>query len=349
MELKVFDRILNRTVQFFGKFDINLRFDSIGSDFSFDAYFNQNNEEHKLLFRPGRYNLARIGHNGELLITGFILSPNFSAQPTPTLSNFKGYSVPGVLEDSQIPMSAYPLQSDNLTLREISTKLLRPFQIRMDVDDSVSALMDQPYEKTTAEPTQSVKDYLCSLASQKNIIVSHTPKGHLHYTKAKADMLPIYKFSNDIPGTTFALSFNGQGMHSEITVIKQADKDGGNAGQSTVFNPYVPKDTTAFRPKVIIQTAGTDNDTLSAAKNALAEELKNIVLTINTDRIVINGKVITPNQVVSVICPECFIYKPTNFFIEAVSLSGDPQKITGVLTCVPVEVYNGQAPKNIFE
>lgn len=352
MELKIFDRIQNRKVQFFGKFDINLRYDSVGSDYSFEIFFNPENADHKILCAPARYNLAKIEHEGELLMTGFILSQGFSAQPVPSLSTFAGYSVPGVLEDSNIPTSAYPLQSDGLTLRQIATKLLLPFQIKMDIDPSVSALMDQVYEKTTAEATQSVKDYLCSLASQKDIIVSHTAGGHLLFTRAKADLKPVFHFEQGTPGTKFSITFNGQAMHSQITVIKQADKDGGNAGESTILNPYVPVSTTAFRPKVIIQTSGSDNDTAKAARNALASELKSLVLTISTDRWVINQngvpEVIKPNMVISITSPDCFIYKKTNFFVEAVNLTGDPQQTTAILTCVPVEVYNGQTPVNIF-
>lgn len=349
MELKIFDRITNMTVEFFGKFDVNLRYNSIGSDYSFEIFFNPDNENHKTLCHPARYNLAKLYHEGELLMTGFILSQSFSEAPVPDLSKFAGYSVPGVLEDSQIPTSAYPLQSDGLTLRQIATKLLRPFDIRMDVDDSVSSLMDEVYDKTTADATQSVADYLNTLASQKDIILSHTERGHLLFTKAKADMKPSFHFDGNMPGTTIGMVFNGRGMHNQITVIKQADKDGGNAGEYTILNPYVPTDTTAFRPKVIVQNSGTDNDTEKVARQALAKELTSVVLTITTDRWVIDGKVVKPNMVISVTSPGNFIYKKTNWFVESVNLSGDPKQTTAVLTCVPVEVYNGKQPVNIFE
>jgi prophage tail gpP-like protein len=297
---------------------------------------------------PCRYNLARVSHNGKLLLTGFILSQGFTEQPEPDLTPFSGYSVPGVLEDSQIPVTAYPLQYDGLTLRQIAEKILKPFQILIDIDPEVNSLMNIVYEKAVAEPTVTVKEFICSLANQRNVIVSHTPTGHLLFTRAKVYATPIFHFESSMPGTTFELSINGQGMHSPITVIKQADKNGGNAGQATVTNPYVPEDTTAFRPKVIIQDAGTDNDTLKVAQNELAKELRNIILTINTDRWNINDDVITPNNIITVVAPELFIFKKTRFFIESVKLEGDANPERATLTCVLPEVYNGEVPVNIF-
>ncbi len=349
MNLVIFDRKVNRKVDFFAKFSLNLKYDSVGSAFTFEFYFNPELPEHRILAAPGRYNLAKVYHEGELLLTGFILSQAFDLMPTQSLTPFSGYSVPGVLEDSQIPPTAYPLQSDGLSLKQIAEKLLKPFQIRIDIDSHVAATMNEVYEKATAEPGDTVKEFLCKLATQKDIIVSHTPHGHLLFTKARTDKAPSYHFDGNMPGTTLALSFNGQGMHSPIWAIKQADKKGGNAGQSMITNPYVPKDTTAFRPKVIIQSSGTDNDTLKTVKNELAEELKNIVLTITTDRWTIGQGVVKPNNIITVTAPELFIFKKTKFFVESVSLTGDPEKLTSTLTCVLPEVYNGMTPKNIFE
>lgn len=348
MELAIYDREVNRMVKYFARFSLLLKYDSVGSVFSFDFAYNPDNREHQLMVFPCRYNLARVYHNGSLLMTGFILSQGFGERPEPELTTFSGYSVPGVLEDSQIPVTAYPLQSDGLTLKQIAEKLLRPFQIVIDIDPAVEDQMNIVYEKATAEPTESVKDFICKLANQRNIIVSHTPVGHLLFTRANVNSEPIFHFESSMPGTTFEMSINGQGMHSPIWVVKQADKDGGNAGQAVVTNPYVPEDTTAFRPKVVIQDAGTDNDTLKVAQNELAKELKNISLTINTDRWEINGNVILPNNIITVIAPDLFILKKTRFFIESVKLEGDANPKKATLTCVLPEVYNGEVPVNIF-
>jgi len=135
-------------------------------------------------------------------------------------------------------------------------------------------------------------------------------------------------------------------MHSKITVLRQADD--GNAGESTVTNPYV----NTYRPKVIIQTSGTDIDTLQAAKNALADELKNIRVVVSIgglDKWRYSGSKLRPNTLIDVIAPECRIKKKTQFFVEEVKLMETSEGgQTAVLTCVVPEVHNGQKPYNRF-
>ncbi len=349
MNLKIDDRKSNVNVEFFDKIDLTLRYDALANDYSFTFYFNPNNEQHKVFTQVGKYQLVRLYHNGELLTTGFVLKQGFSNSATKELVSFSGYSVPGVLEDSQIPPTAYPLQSDGLNLRQIAEKLLRPFHLKIEIDPSVSVQMNKVYPKTTASETESVKDYLTSLATQRDIVITSTPNGRVLFTKAKTNQNPILHFEKDMVGTNYSLSFNGQGMHSEIHVLKQASKDGGNAGQYKILNPYVPVSTTAFRPKVITQSSGDDNDTKKVAENELARELKNIVLTINTDRWEIDGKIIKPNNLITITDPDLFLYKKTKFFIESIQFSGNNTVQTATLTCVLPEVYSNVVPKsNIF-
>ncbi len=345
MLFKINDRLKIRTIKFFNDFTLNLRHDSIASDFSVSFYFDPTNHDQEELACVSHFHQALVEHNGELLISGFILSEVFNSSPVREMVSFTGYSLPGVLEDCQIPIEAYPLQSDGLTLRQIANKFVKPFNIKMIVDPSVSSRMDIVYPKTTANETQSVKDYLTELAAQRNIIISHDSNGNLLFTQAKTDQEPLFHVENGLIGTSMTMAFSGQGMHSSITVIKQADKDGGNAGQATVINPYVP---IVYRPKVLTQSSGDDNSTLQAAKNALASELKNVVLTITTDRWEINGKIIRPNNIITVLNPELYIYRKTKFFIESIAFTGNQEQTTAVLTCVLPEVYNGKTPKNIF-
>lgn len=350
MVLYIDDRINPRKIDFFNNFNLSLRYDSVGSTFSFSFYYNPDNAEHRDILGLSNYNLVRVEHNGELLLTGFNLNIPLVKSTSRQLVTISGYSVPGVLEDSNIPLSTYPLESLDLTLLEIAQKYCKPFKLVIDVDPSVSDKMNRKYPKITASATQSVKDFICSLASQRNIIVSHNERGHLYFTQAKADSKPIFHFEDGLIGTNMELVFNGQVFHTPISVIKQADSEGGNAAEITIDNPYVPASTQAFRPKVVIQNSGDDISTELCAKNVLAQELKEgIKLKITIDRWLLNdNKIIKPNQVVSVLSPENGIFKKTNFFIEAVDFVGNESTNAATLHCVVPEVYNGKTPKNIF-
>lgn len=345
MILKIDDRIHNRNVEFFNNFTLNLKYDSVASNFGFSVYYDPKNEEHIELVQVSHYHIANVEHNGEHLLRGYILSEVFKDSSKRGLVGISGYSLPGVLEDCNIPPSFYPLQYDGLTLRQISNKLISPFKFGFVVDDLVSSKMDMVYDVTTASEKQSIKSYLSSLASQKNIVLSHDEFGNLLFTQLKTNVDPILNFDGGVPFTEMNLSFNGQGMHSHITVMKQASSSGGNAGQVDIENPYVPY---VYRPKVVVQNSGDDNDTALVAKMALAEELKNIKLTIVTDRWEIDGKVIKPNNIITVKNERLSLFVSSNWFIEEVKLEGTPEKTTATITCVLPEVYNNETPQNIF-
>jgi prophage tail gpP-like protein len=306
------------------------------------------------------------------MLTGQILSEAFADSQIKSLVPISGYSLPGILEDCQVPVNkaidlaiasgnlklpktspstpyAYPIQDEGLTLRQIATKYIAPFNLKMIVDPAVDSLMDEPIIETAIEPKDTIKHYLNELASQKNINLTHNEKGEIFFTRVKTNLKPVLRFNvpkGGLPGTKMKLMFNGQQMHSHITVVKQADTDDENAAEETVVNPYVPF---VFRPKTIVQNSGNNTDTLSAAKNALAAELRELTLTIELDRWDINNKIIKPNNLVTVTNPEIYIFKPTNFFIESIDYKGDQKEMTATLHCVLPSAYDGTDPLYIYK
>lgn len=354
MILKINDRFRNRKVLFFNEFSLNLVYNSNASQFRFSFYFDPNNPEHKELACVTHFHEVTLEHKGKLLLTGVITSQQFKTSSVKQMSSFSGYSKPGVLSDCQIPPSIYPLQSDGLSLQQIANKLIQPFRrnygLEMVVDPSVQSLMNQTFDTTTANETDTILDYLSGIAKQKNIIISHDEKGRLLFTRAKTDSKPILNFDlsdgKTMPGTTFELNYDGQGMHSHITVQKQASIDGGNAGEETIRNPYVIG--SVYRPAVKSQTSGDDNQTQSAAQRALANELKGLTLGIQTDRWMIGDDIVLPNNTISILAPEIYIYRKVNFFIESINFEGNETETTATLNCVLPEVYNGKTPQSIF-
>lgn len=347
MELNV----QNKKVEFFNDFDLTLKYDSIGSVFGFKGYFNPNNAEHKQLFKPGQYNPCTVTHGNELLVTGTLLSSAFISKPIKELIAITGYSKTGILEDCDIPTSLFPLQSDGISLKEIAQKLLRKFNINLVIEDHVGSLivkLDKKIKKSCAKESQNIKSYLTELATQRHIVLTHNEKGDLVFSHPNTKQEPFinYDFSKGmISGTDMALNFNAQAMHSHITVLKQASADSGNAGESTVQNPYV---TNIYRPKVVTQSSGDDIDTSAAAKAALAIELKALRVTITTDRWIINNKIIRPNTILTVLNPDLYLFNKTRLFVEEVNFKGDNTKTIATITCVLPEVYNTETPKNIF-
>lgn len=350
LTLDIYDRIRNRRLQFFNGFNLTLGYDRLAGTFKFDYYFDPDNPEHKELSCIGHYHQATVRYNDQVLLTGTILSINMPSGPVKQLVPISGYSLPGVFEDCNIPPDMN-LQSDSLSLRNIAQQLCKRFGLTMQVDAAVSKDMDTVFDTTKAGDTQTIKGFLTELAVQKNIVLSHTPQGAVLFTRANTTQAPVLSINTangSLPGTSINLSFNGQAMHSHITVMKQADVEAGNMEPVTIRNPYVYP-AAVYRPKVIVQSSGTDVDSNLVAKQALAAELKNLQLTVTTDRWLVNNRLLTPNSIIEVTSPENYLYNTTRWFVEEVSYTGTAEKTTATLKCVLPEVYNGQTPQYLFK
>ena len=348
--LKISDRFRDRKVEFFNDFQINLIHNSIGSTFSFNFYFDPFNEEHKEFAAP-HYHTVTLEFNGEPFFRGTITNQKFRRSSKKQLASIGGYSITGVLQDSQIPTEIYPLQSVGISLASICRKVLRPFDIGLVIDDNVLAKANKVIPKTTSNNTQTVQDYLSTIAKQQNIILTSDEVGNLRLTESLTNQEPILEFDFTkeviIPGTDFELNYNGQGMHSTVTTMRQASsKRGSNSGQQTLRNPLVIG--SVVRPKVSSQSSGDDNDTRSAVKRELANDIKGVTLTITTDRWVVDGKILRPNNLIAIYDPELFLYRRTLWFIESISFTGDNIKTIATINCVLPEVYNNETPVNIF-
>lgn len=336
-------KISGRKFDFFNSFELNLSFNSIASTFSFEGLIFD--EETKELFKPLSYKQAEVFFDDELLLTGTILNISTSAESQESLASISGYSKTGILEDCNIPVSLYPLQFDKLTIKEITNKLLGPFSIKLVIDDLARPEIDKKYDKSTADVEISIKGYIEELTKQRNVILSHTSEGNLLMTKINVKQQPIATFEEGIPATKISLNVDGQNFHSEITVQKQASLDIDNPGEYTILNDLV----SSYRPFTKEQVEGNNNDTEKSAYTELASELRNISLTIFTDRWKLeNEQIIKPNSIIEVLSPTNFINNKTRFFVENVTYSGNNEGIRATIECVLPEVYSGQKPINIF-
>lgn len=339
------DRIKNRKIKFFNDVKITSRYDRAGSTFQINYFFNPDNPEHKEFSCVGHYHLCTIDDEvagvSERLLTGIFLSQGFQDRPEPVMHAVGGYSLPGVLEDCQVPPGV-SLETDGLTLTQIVDKFLNPFGIKYSISSSASSLMNEKIEDAKTRPSQTVMSHLVDLCSQKGIIITNNEYGALVFNKP-VKTRPIANFKRgDVGILDWGLVFNGQGMHSQIWAMAQQDDDETNAAQSPpLTNPFVP---IVFRPRVVVQTAGTDLDTSRVAANALQDELKNfqVSLTLNSWRI--NGKLVKPGQIISLTNPYIYLYKKMDMIIDSVEYAADHTQQIATLNCVPPEAYTGGTP-----
>lgn len=333
-------KINGKYFDYFSELSVNYKLDSVASVFSFNVRFNHENPEHKNLFTPLSYKLIQIYNNNNfLLFTGLIINHSFVSSSNPNLLNVSGYSLPGILEDVTVPVSAYPLESINRSLKDVAARLLDLFNIKLVIDSSAASIANQVYKKSVAEPTDSIKAYLAKLTAQRNLVLSHTAAGEIVIYKPGSKQ-SVFSFTSENT-LKMSLSVNGQAMHSEISVVRQPSEDNeGVETADTVTNPLIQ----LFRPTTKILSSGEDTDVKNAADNLLSAELKNINLSISLNEVLD----ILPGDLVEVINPEIFIYQKHLFMVTDLAVKAGADSITSELKLVLPETFTGAVPKNIF-
>lgn len=335
-------KINDKTFFFFNKFAVQQNLDSVASSFSFVARFNPNNPDHKVLFKPLSYPKIEVFKDDDtLLLSGNIINHDFNSLGSPELVKLSGYSFGGVLEDCNIPYSSYPLESLNRSLKDITEKLLQLFDLNLIIDVSVVNDVGLIYKKTVAQPTETIKSYLSKLAAQRNVVMTHDIHGNIIYYRPN-NSTQSKLFFNKRNTIKMSFSVKGQGMYSEISVLRQPSKDNESLTPvDTAKNVLVTK----FRPGVKTLSSGTDTDTSKAADNALALQLQNLQLNISLPR----WEDLQPGDFVEVENDEIYLYKRTKFIIKSLTLNQDEKSETMSLTLVLPESYIGGQFKNIFE
>lgn len=362
MEIKIAGKFVN----LFNSGKITLKLDSIGSTFEFSSHFVANNIEHQEIFKPLQYKpIEFYNSENKLIFTGTILNHVFKSDKGRNLVVFSGYSKCGILEDVTIPVKNYPLESNNRSLIDIATRLCGLYGIKVSVSQNVTNLANtgvkaktglkektdlksleakskSVFGRTSAGPTESVKDYLAKLCSQKNIILSHDEFGNVILFQPEYDQKPKFFFDK---GNTLEmqLSFNGQALHSEIDIVSQPSDD--NEGVSLTdkaINTLIP----IYRPTTKVLTSGEETDTKQAAKNELAAELKAIQLTLKLQGIF---DTLYPGEIVNVHNHYIYCYAYNRFMIESIEYNFDEKEDTTVLNClIPESFTGGEKIRNIL-
>lgn len=352
--------INGKSIAYFNSGTINLKLDSIASTFEFAAYFKPQEIDFQEIFKPLQYLPVELYNSKKnLIFTGTILNHRFTSNSGRELVIISGYSKCGILEDVCIPPSEnYSLESNNKSLKDIATQLCRLFAINVVVSDqaksisetniktpkqttkestnfaSIKAKASSVFGRTSASPSESIRDYLAKLASQKNIILSHNEKGEVLLFQPDYNQLPRYFFTK---GNTISMSadYNGQALHSDIYIVRQPSDD--NQGVSTfdrAKNTLVAK----YRPTTKIMSSGEDAQTKDAAKNELASELKAIQLTLELQGLFDE---IYPGEIVNVHNHHIYCYAYNRFMVDSITLKFDSKSDTTTLNLVVPETFTG--------
>lgn len=284
------------------------------------------------------YPKIKIYHNDELIITGTIINDSRKSSSKPELVSISGYSTTGILEDCTIPVSAMPMQLDNMSIKDICEKILPLFNINYSYENSVSTLFNAKIEKTNFDYDKSIKSLIVDLCTEKGIYVNHTATGELRFTDSSASNLSVVKHFEDDGLIDMSIDVNGQQMHSAITVLSQTSDTNIAQGEYTINNPYC----TVNRPIIYKMQNGDSNDVSKYARMKLSSELRSISLKITTTTF------IKPGNLITVTSEKLRLKNRVKFFVEQTDITATKTGFSYAMTCVLKDVYTNNTVYNEF-
>ena len=318
------------------------------STLSFTSVFSSDNLEFLKRFKPFSYHEVRLSIGDDDVFKGILLNPTPSLDDKSITINVTAYSIPGVLQDCSIPASAYPMEFNNQTLREIAQQVTDPFGIKVEFIDDAGAV----FEKVASEPQTSVLQFLSGLAAQRNLLISSSDDGNLIFRKSVLPGTPVATFNEGVsPLVSVKPNFDAQKYYSHITALESV-KIGLDGSQLTLKNELFHD--SGARPLYVRPFSYKAMDTKNADLDAaLATKMGRMFgNTISFDVLVttwrdLAGNLWKPNTTILLEAPSAYVSSKYEFTIRSVRLSKSANNETALLKCVFPGAFRGEIPETL--
>jgi prophage tail gpP-like protein len=328
---------------FFSDFNLTTEINSLDT-FNFTAPFNPDDIIYRDAFRPFSYTKCDVFYGSQLWFSGLLLAPQSQSSTDSKTISLSGYPKCGILNDSCLSISKFPIEFNNQDLQKIANIMISDFGISSDFPDGAG----NPFKKVTPEPENKILEFLIELANQRGLLLTNNALGNLVFWKAKTGTLSATFKEGETPFMSCAPTFNPQDFYSHITGIMPA-KQGTASEKFTVINNYLASKGITKHYNYTISDA-EQSDIQTAVKSKAGFMFANSVqyqLTVQGHRNR-TGELYQKNTLISVLAPGAMIYNDTKFLIKKASLSrsSDGGDVT-ILDLVLPESYSGQIPAKL--
>lgn len=330
----------NNKLEQFNRFAANLQYDTVGSSFSFESIYNKENSLHREIFTPLSYSSVVVKSGNMPIISGYSMDTNFTSSSQSNYVSVDGYSKCAIIEDISIPLELYPLQFIDLSLSQMSEKLLSPYGIKFISTSRASKLANENISEVSASPGKSIRQFLTEIASQKGLILKHDTSGNIVYDiyTPSAPVMDIKEGQNNV--IKLSSKFGGRNMHSSITTLGQASLTKQGEREGTIANTIISQRRDLVKQINTVE----DVDAEKAAKQIRSKELKDINITVEFDTITPNGSIILPGEVVTLQHSEIRIDNTTRFMVLQNRITVDATGERCFLKLIMEESLTGNQP-----
>lgn len=313
--------------------------DAVGTA-GFGTPFNADAPGFKETFKPFSFKSFSVNVGGDPLFTGIMVSVSPTVEATQKTLSVSGYSLPGVLNDSVFPASAYPIEYNGMTLQEIATAAAEIFGLSVEFDEDSGPV----FERVAVDPAQKVLTFLSDLAKQRNFVISSTPSGALRFLRSVEPGQPVAILEQGkSPLLSVTPTFDPQTYFSHITGIAPT-VIGLDGTQHTVKNPFL---SSAIRAETFKADDSTGADVKAAVDAKMGRMFGNMAsysVTVATWRDP-SGNLWEPNTTINVTAPDAMIYNAYEFILRSVQFDRDAQSETATLDLVLPGAFSGKIPE----
>jgi LysM repeat protein len=326
----------NLSFQFFSSYTIISNIGSLDTISIASPYFDT--PEYRNTFQPLHYKSAAIYYGKDLFFNGILIAPNSQIEPQSETMNLNFYPKCGILQDCPLPISYYPIELNNLNLKQIAETVASVFSIKVEFIGDPGA----SFEKVGLSPTEKPLNFLIGLAKKRGFLITNNINGDLLIWKAEISNPVAFVKEGELPFISCTPSFDPQNYYSSITGLTPETEEK-EADSYTWENPFL---SGISRP-LTIEINDIENGDLKSAVEAAAGRMfaqNKYPLVLNTHRDE-NNNFFQKNTMIRSLAPKSNIYNETDFLIEKAILTRTIQGDTAQINQILPGAYTGELPE----
>jgi prophage tail gpP-like protein len=329
--------INNKRFENFSDINLNFTFDSFDTC-SITAPFDHKNSDFIEAFVPFSFANVDIYINDDLVFSGVQMGVNPSIDGDQKTVVLEAYTRCAVLNDSCVPISAFPLELRGLKFDAIAQNVIQafPFSIEKNVD------VGNVFESASIKPTDKIFSFLIGLARQRDLILSNTKNGDLLITRANDAPAIANLFDDLAPLISISAAHNQQNFYSDYTAILPIDPT--SKVKPAYFTAKNSLLTNCLRVNNFPANDAKNGEEMTIAKSRRARGLANsISFTVGLSTIY-NDKnsLYKAGDYITLFAPSVMINKKTKLLIKSVVYTLTANARSCVLNLVLPESYNNQ-------
>ncbi|MCL2093823.1 MAG: LysM peptidoglycan-binding domain-containing protein [Treponema sp.] len=326
----------------FTGYELNLAYDTFDT-FSFTAPYNEAMVELRDAIVPFAFKPVEIFYDGVLVLKGTLLTPDPELSDKSGEITLQGYPICGILNDSMIPPTKYPLECWGINMRGIADAACEPYNVPVLFDGDIGP----DFTEVSIEPTEKIMDFLTKLAKQRNLLFTNTEKGELLFFEAKQERAFVSFSEGKLPLLGIKPKFAAQAFYSHITGFTKTDSDYPSFSY-TLENKYLINKGIMRHHSVTIDDAENLGDLENSVKAYAGRMFADCVAYEleadghhNPD-----GERYAKGMTVCVLAPTAMITKETNFIARNIKLvrTAETGKTTTITLILPGS-YIGNLPE----